>query len=51
MIVVRLPFFSGLISSIEDVIKTLSIAGVAIAQTPAEIPDLVKQSIPSTKNP
>ena len=51
MIVVRLPFFSGLISSIEDVIKTLSIAGVAIAQTPAEIPDLVKQSIASTKNP
>ncbi len=45
MIVDHLPFFSGLISSLADVINTLSIAGVAIAQTPAEIPDLVKQSI------
>ena len=45
MIVDRVPFFLGLISSLEEVINTLSIAGVAIAQTPAEIPDLVKKSL------
>ena len=45
MIVDRLPFFSGVVSSLEDVINSLKMAGVAIAQTPAEIPDLVQQSI------
>lgn len=45
MIADQVPLFLGQVPSLENVINSLTVAGVVIAQTPAQIPDLVRQSL------